>query len=58
MPTKCEDCGEYSYSIFFTRDWKKLCGKCYKKVIHENEKENNRIDDNIERQSKRRIPWD
>ena len=30
MPTRCEECGEYSYSIYFTREWDKLCPDCYK----------------------------
>lgn len=32
MPTKCDECGEESYCIFITREYKKLCGKCYDKV--------------------------
>ena len=32
MPTKCEECGEKSYCIYITHDYKKLCGECYDKT--------------------------
>lgn len=32
MPTKCDECGEKSYTIHITREYKKLCGDCYDKV--------------------------
>ena len=37
MPTKCEECGEESYSIYITREHKKICGDCYDKVRPEPE---------------------
>ena len=32
MPTKCDECGEESYCIYITREYKKLCPKCYDEV--------------------------
>lgn len=32
MPTKCEECGEESYLIYITQEYKKLCGECYDKI--------------------------
>ena len=32
MPTKCDVCGEESYVIYITREYKKLCDECYDKV--------------------------
>ena len=31
MPTKCENCKKYYYSIYITLEYRKLCGKCYDK---------------------------
>ncbi len=31
MPTKCEECGKKSYVIYLSREFKKICDKCYDK---------------------------
>lgn len=53
MPTKCEDCGKYSYSIYFTNEWKKLCAKCYDIVREENEKHDKGMDAELDKLPKR-----
>ena len=58
MPTKCHDCGKFSYVIYFTSEWKKLCGECYKKVIHKENKKSKNMEETIESMAKRRLPWD
>lgn len=32
MPTKCDECGEESYCIFITDEYKKLCDDCYDEI--------------------------
>lgn len=32
MPTKCDECGKKHYAIHITKEYKKLCGKCYDEV--------------------------
>lgn len=43
MPTKCEECGEESYCIFLTREYKKLCDVCYDKVRPDKELKDNNL---------------
>ncbi len=32
MPTKCDECGEEVYAIHVTRNYSRLCSKCYDEV--------------------------
>ena len=56
MPTKCQDCGEYSYAIYLTLEYKRLCPKCYKKVRKENEKPDKGMDAELDKLPRRQVP--